>query len=185
MLRHNARVLLGLNHRTKALPSGIRFHRPDMQDENPYQSPAETGLIEPAAPTDVLPASAGRRFANLILDQIVCLFLAFAIAFVQVVLAVTLRTENVLTKIPDILICIVVCLVYYVPQEALFGKTLGKLLTGTKTVSVTGARPTFGQIVGRTFCRLIPFEPFSFLFGGGNPVGWHDKFSNTRVVKVR
>lgn len=156
-----------------------------MQDENPYQSPVQTGLMEPVATTDVVPASTGRRFANLIVDQIVCLFLAFAITVVQVVLTVTLRTENALTKIPDILVGAVVCLIYYVPQEALWGRTIAKFITGTKVVTTTGAKPTFGQIVGRTFCRMIPFEPFSFLFGGSNPVGWHDNLSNTRVVKDR
>ena len=31
--------------------------------------------------------------------------------------------------------------------------------------------------------RFIPFEPFSFLGGGGN--GWHDSLSGRRVVRVR
>lgn len=154
-----------------------------MQDENPYQSPAETGLIEPAAPIAVLPASSGRRFVNLIVDQIGCVLLVFAIDIVLIVFAVALNMKDAVTNIPDILIGVIVCLIYYIPQEAIWGKTLGKFLTGTKVVSADGTTPTFGQVLGRTLCRMIPFEAFSFLFGGGNPVGWHDKFSFTRVVQ--
>ena len=42
-------------------------------------------------------------------------------------------------------------------------------------------RPTYGQILGRTFSRFVPFEAFSFL---PSPVGWHDRWSGTRVVRV-
>jgi hypothetical protein len=40
----------------------------------------------------------------------------------------------------------------------------------------------FSQILGRTFSRFVPFEPFSFL-GSGH--GWHDRWSDTRVVRTR
>ena len=56
------------------------------------------------------------------------------------------------------------------------GRTLGKFITGTKVVSADGETPTASQIVGRTFCRMIPFEAFSFA-RETCPVGWHDKFS--------
>jgi hypothetical protein len=35
--------------------------------------------------------------------------------------------------------------------------------------------------LGRSAARSIPFEPFSFL--GGQPTGWHDRLSETRVVR--
>jgi hypothetical protein len=50
-------------------------------------------------------------------------------------------------------------------------------------VSVDGGIPTRGQIVKRSLIRLIPFEPFSFLFRK-QAIGWHDKWSDTRVVLV-
>jgi uncharacterized RDD family membrane protein YckC len=59
------------------------------------------------------------------------------------------------------------------------GADAGKLLFGTFVVSASGAKPAFGQIVKRTLCRYIPFEPFSF-FG---ETGWHDSISKTRVVR--
>ena len=155
-----------------------------MQDENPYQSPTEVCSVEPTTePQPVPPASEGARFVNLILDQLACCALAYGIGFALALAARVLGDESLLHRTPNLLFGVVVILIYYVPQEALFGKTLAKFVTGTKVVSATGARPTFGQIVGRTFCRMIPFEAFSCL--ESNPVGWHDRLSSTRVVKNR
>jgi uncharacterized RDD family membrane protein YckC len=151
-----------------------------MQDENPYQSPAEAGLIEPAARTDTFPASVWRRLANLLLDELGCVGLALVVYLP----AMFLRMERVIDKIPDVLFGMLVSLLYYLPQEALWGKTLAKFVTGTRVVSATGGPPTFRQIVGRTFSRMIPFEALTYL-RGRNPVGLHDSLSNTRVVMDR
>lgn len=80
------------------------------------------------------------------------------------------------------LIGIATLVAYYVLFEAIFGRTPGKLITGTRVVTLDGAKPGFGQIIGRSFARLVPFEPFSFL---GSRGGWHDRWSGTRVVRVR
>lgn len=45
-----------------------------------------------------------------------------------------------------------------------------------------GGKPSLGQVLGRTACRLIPFEAFSFL--GSSGVGMHDSIPDTRVVRV-
>lgn len=74
---------------------------------------------------------------------------------------------------------------YAIVSEALFQRTLGKMITGTCVVRADGTKPTFGQIVGRSFARFIPFEAFSFLGGKGFPVGWHDSLSGTRVITTR
>lgn len=71
---------------------------------------------------------------------------------------------------------------YYILFEWAFGRTPGKWLTGTRVVTNAGKRPRFGQIVGRTLSRYVPFEPFSFL--GRSRRGWHDRWSGTRVVRV-
>ena len=75
-------------------------------------------------------------------------------------------------------------MLYFIITEGVYQKSVGKFITGTKVVTATGGRPTFGQIVGRTFARFIPFEAFSFL-SGSKPVGWHDSLSGTRVIMVR
>lgn len=74
-------------------------------------------------------------------------------------------------------------LFYYVFFESLTGRTPGKLLTGTRVVDEQGQKPSFGQILGRSLARMLPFEPLSF-FGAENR-GWHDSLSKTYVVKSR
>jgi len=71
-------------------------------------------------------------------------------------------------------------LLYYIILEGIFNTTAGKCATGTTITNADGAKPGFAQIVGRTFCRLIPFEAFSFFTAGAR--GWNDTFSNTYVV---
>ena len=81
---------------------------------------------------------------------------------------------------------ILAMLLYYVPMEGLFGFTIGKLVTGTRVVDAQGGRPGWGQVFGRTLCRLIPFEPFSLFFSKDGEVrGWHDGIPKTWVVRRR
>lgn len=88
-----------------------------------------------------------------------------------------------LEKVPDIVLGIVIMLAYYIPLETLSGRTIGKLITGTKVVSEEGRIPSFSAVMKRTLSRFIPFEAFSFL--GKDPRGWHDTLSKTYVVKCR
>lgn len=69
---------------------------------------------------------------------------------------------------------------YYLIMESLWRKTIGKMITHTKVVSADGAEVSFGRVLKRTLIRFVPFEVFSFL--GQKPVGWHDRWSKTRVV---
>ena len=78
------------------------------------------------------------------------------------------------------LLCYIPYFIYYPLMEFYFGKTIGKILTKSTVVSKDGGKITFGQAVGRSLCRLIPFNSFSFL--GASAIGWHDRISKTRVV---
>jgi len=159
---------------------------------NPYASPAiPADLSANAGVTthEVRIASQGKRFLNLIVDNIIIQVLSGAAGFIAgIVFAVT--ANGPLSKDADIelqaigfLIGLLVALSYYIGTEALFQRTLAKFLTSTRVVNVDGQRPTFGQIVGRNLARFIPFEAFSFL--GIKPVGWHDSLSGTRVIDSR
>lgn len=64
--------------------------------------------------------------------------------------------------------------------EALFGVTLGKIITSTRVSDVNGNKPTIISIFIRSLARLIPFEAFSYLSSSGR--GWHDFFSGTYVI---
>lgn len=72
---------------------------------------------------------------------------------------------------------------YFLLLEFLFGKTLGKLLTGTKVFAIGAVKPTLGQVFFRTLFRLIPLEFISFF--KKRPVGWHDDLSTTIVSETR
>ena len=63
---------------------------------------------------------------------------------------------------------------------------MGKLITGTRVVTENGGKPRWGQIVGRSFARFIPFEALSVLFWNDKERrGWHDSLSKTCVVRKR
>ncbi len=152
-----------------------------MQDENPCQSPTGEYFAEPdLTPRPLSPASEHARLPNFILDTLAIWLFASAFGIVAGMTHVEPGIPGFRDYILGLLCDMLVVLIYYVSQEALMGKTLAKFITHTKVVSADGGKPSFSQIVGRTFCRMIPFELFSFV--GHNPVGWHDKFSNTRVV---
>lgn len=72
-----------------------------------------------------------------------------------------------------------VFLLYYIVFEHYLQRTLGKFATGTIVVDERDGRATFGQIVGRSFCRLIPFEPLIAFFNGSF---LHDTISGTKVI---
>lgn len=79
----------------------------------------------------------------------------------------------------------VMYLLYYFAQEAFDGKTLGKRIVGTRVVNFDGGEISVGQALGRTFCRLIPFEMFSYFSNGSKPIPWHDRITQTYVVTGR
>jgi uncharacterized RDD family membrane protein YckC len=69
---------------------------------------------------------------------------------------------------------------YYVIMETKYQKTIGKFITKTTVVTKDGAKPEIGDIVRRTFCRLIPFDRISFMFTKN---GFHDRLSDTIIIK--
>ncbi|MEC8885384.1 MAG: RDD family protein, partial [Bacteroidota bacterium] len=71
-------------------------------------------------------------------------------------------------------------LLYQGLTEYFFQKTVGKYITKTIVVTKDGKKPDAGTIALRTLCRLIPFDRLSFLITKN---GFHDRFSNTQVVK--
>ena len=155
----------------------------DQDSPNPYQSPAPDLSVPPIFPEGIpVPASLGLRFANLIVDRIVTMVLAGGVGLVIGLVAPSDAEEPVSTLV-SFGIAMVVILGYYAVMEAAFGRTVGKFVTGTKVITSDGGKPTPGQSVLRTLCRLIPFEPFSFL-GSANR-GWHDSLTKTWVVKAR
>ena len=144
------------------------------QEPTPYAPPASM-LSEPPLDPAERGAGRGRRFGNLMLDQLALL----AVSMVSAVIEPNKSMAEVFAE------SLLIPFVYYTVLEAAFGWTLGKLATGTRVVAADGGRASLLQVVGRSLARLIPFEPLSFFGGGDWPVGWHDSLSGTRVIRVR
>ena len=126
-------------------------------------------------------ASTGQRLGNMFLD----LVFFFVFAFVFGIVLALIGLGDVIEGMNDTLLGSIILLIYYVPQEAFSGRTLGKLITGTEAVNEDGTKLTFGKALGRTLCRFIPFDAFSFLGGKGRPKGWHDRIPKTKVISTR
>ena len=68
---------------------------------------------------------------------------------------------------------------YYILLEYSSQASLAKLILRRVVVNEYGEKPTFGQIVGRNYARLVPFEAFSCF----SDSGWHDSWSKTYVIR--
>ncbi|MBF0694168.1 MAG: RDD family protein [Flavobacterium sp.] len=118
------------------------------------------------------------RFIHFIVDTIAFVILTMVFAFV---LGLFINaTDQSLMTLMGYLMLAAGFFGYYVFMETKFQKTIGKFITKTKVVNKNGTRPEVGDIVRRTFCRLIPFDRVSFLF---TPNGFHDRLSDTTIIK--
>lgn len=132
-------------------------------------------------------ASTGKRLANFIIDRVAYYIIVVLIgAGIGFGLAQSgtfggLNTESIWFTLADVIISLLLYAIFYIAQESLLkGKTLGKYLTGTRAVNEDNSEMNLETIVKRSFSRIVPFEPFSFF--GSTPKGWHDRWSNTKVI---
>ncbi|MBP1653002.1 MAG: domain containing protein [Bacteroidetes bacterium] len=129
----------------------------------------------------------GIRFVNLIIDWLLSMVFLLATAFcLGIVLGLTVPNfsywiiENRgLFKFLSYVFAYTVWPLYFVLQEGLLkGRTIGKLITGTVAIRLDGQPLSWGNVFGRAYARIVPFEMFS---GFGTP--WHDSWTATTVVK--
>ena len=116
------------------------------------------------------------RLGNSIFDTI--------ISFFAMIRALSIFDENTLENMDPFVFCFLSMLLiylYYFVFETLWQRTPAKFITGTKVITSTGDKPTAEMIASRTLIRFIHFEAFSFL--GERVHGWHDRWSNTYVIK--
>ena len=153
-----------------------------MDAENPYAAPT-TAPENPQLPdAPFITAGKGKRFANLLIDYVVTTALSFAAGIVVGLLLAANSDETTIGLVGN-LAGLLVYFAYHTIMEGTMGRTVGKLATGTKVVDADGNRPTMGRAALRTLCRIIPFEPFSFLGKEGR--GWHDSLTKTWVIESR
>ncbi|OXB05880.1 RDD family protein [Flavobacterium pectinovorum] len=127
------------------------------------------------------------RFFNCIIDFVFILVTIFMVTFVIVIIGNILQWdiyrmwEETLISLGFIGTYLSFAMVYYFIFEGLFGRTLGKIITGSVVINEYGLKPGFGAIFKRTLSRLIPFDALSFLGESGRM--WHDSLSDTYVVE--
>ena len=147
---------------------------------NPVQaSPAVSPVTSPT--TILAPVIIWKRLVEYILDIIFIEVVSFIVGIVIGLVHLALGATDASIGSWSILVGWIVVLLYYIISEALWQKTLAKLIMKTKVVMKDGTKPPLKNIIGRSFARFIPFEAFSFLFSA-HPVGWHDSLSGTMVV---
>ena len=78
----------------------------------------------------------------------------------------------------------VVWAAYFFVMELAWGRTLGKLISGTKVVSEDGSPASETLILTRSLARLIPLEFLTFI-GQADRRGLHDTMSQTMVILCR
>jgi uncharacterized RDD family membrane protein YckC len=144
---------------------------------NPY-SPPGASIHEVRGPREIVPAGRWPRFGSYLID-----YIAFTVLATVGSIVVGRMTDDAGDSIMTFLVTLVAMLGYYAVLEGLTGRTLGKLLLGLKVVNEAGEPPSSGQILGRAFARLIPFEAFA-IFGDERRT-LHDSLAGTYVVANR
>jgi uncharacterized RDD family membrane protein YckC len=133
----------------------------------------------------LIQASSGKRFGNYIIDRALMYILwqvfANTIGRKLILLMVTADDNMTTIYIKIYLIIVVLDLFLWTAIEYLGqGKTLGKLITGTRAVNEDGTFITFKTALLRSLSRMVPFEPFSAFGDPSYP--WHDRWTRTYVI---
>jgi len=131
---------------------------------------------------DYVFASKGKRFANYIIDTIINYIGVFACSIgYYSTIGDPYATETGADQIISYVMAYSVFIFLYTVQEAfLNGKTIGKFITRTRAITVSNDKITAKDALLRSLSRIVPFEAFSFL--GSETSGWHDKWTDTKVV---
>jgi len=130
-------------------------------------------------------ASRPRRILNLVLDSVfIQIFYGATGVLIVFILMPMGKAEPFLSWLEGLsdpmagILSLLLYMSYYNLFEIWLGKTPAKFITRTRVVTLRGEKPGGLDIMGRSLCRLIPFDTLSFLFGAD----WHDRFSKTIVV---
>jgi uncharacterized RDD family membrane protein YckC len=127
---------------------------------------------------EIIEASLGKRFANYIIDHFcIAIFISMIFDFLE---AQGYRlVEDIYSLRVRLIAVLLYALIYFVIESLTGGKSFGKWVTKTRAVEFDGGVPDTETFIIRSFSRIIPFEPLSFLFLSR---GWHDRFSKTMVM---
>jgi uncharacterized RDD family membrane protein YckC len=132
----------------------------------------------------LVPASPGKRLANFVIDQLV------VIAVIVLVLVILNNVDHVMGErllgmlatplIGNLLAAFLYSFMMSVEEALMKGKSIGKLITGTRAVMEDGSAMNGERTFLRNLIRCVPFNQFSALGAPPNP--WHDRWSHTLVI---
>lgn len=129
-------------------------------------------------------ASKGSRFANYLIDLVAFYIAFFIILTILMIISPAFRewianSNDLLQRLMGIISYI---LFSFFIEAVTGGRSLGKLITGTKVIMIDGQKPSVGNYFLRNIIRgIILIDQLSFL--GEN--GIHDSWSNTRVISIK
>jgi len=126
--------------------------------------------------------SGGLRFAHFFVDLIAYYLLYYLCLFISSYIAASSDApfQAIIVAYYISVFFMLSFPIYYICFEHFFQRTPGKFLTKSIVIDIYGNKPPFGTNILRNLLRLIPFETLSCAF---NERGWHDRFSETFVVK--
>lgn len=133
-------------------------------------------------------ATTGQRFANYIVDIIVFYALIFAFGIIVGIFSPQLiydigywADRNVFF---DRILSLLLFGIYMgITEMLLNGRTIGKFVTGTKSVTEEGDQIDKGTLFKRGMIKAVPFCAFSAL--GAPCYPWQDKWTNTMVIDLK
>ena len=127
-------------------------------------------------------ASTGQRFVHFLVDIVLFYFIFIVIGVVAAITGNESSLDILDDPLGGRLISIVVYILFFTLWEGgTKGRTLGKFITGTKALKKDGSEITWADALKRSLSRIVPFEPLTGF--SGHP--WHDKWTDTMVVKIR
>lgn len=130
-------------------------------------------------------AETGKRFINYLVDVVVFYLLVlafgFMIGFMNPSAFDDIDDSSTSFGLLDRLISLVLYALYMGVIEGLFkGKSLGKLITKTRAVNLSGSPIGWSEAFARGFSRAVPFCVFSAFGSPCNP--WQDRWTSTMVI---
>lgn len=130
-------------------------------------------------------ASAGKRFLNYLIDVIAFYIVVFG-TFVLIAIKSPTSVDGLIDDNPGsdligrILALIGYALFMSIVEAVSNGKSLGKLITGTRAINLDGSNISATTAFGRGFSRAVPFCVFSAFGTPCDP--WQDRWTDTMVI---
>ncbi|EJL73911.1 RDD family protein [Chryseobacterium populi] len=129
-------------------------------------------------------AEKGIRLVNYFIDLVVFYIIYFILLTVLYIISPAFNSWiSNLNPIADRLMSVTFYIFYIFLTESLMkGRSIGKLITGTKVIMIDGTTPSLPDYFIRNIIRgIILIDQLSFL----GETGFHDSWSNTRVIKIK